>query len=138
MTAEELRRRRIESFRKLAFEELSAAQMLAETHSGQSAYFLQQCVEKLGRGVLEINDVPAGPTHQIAQLAYLLGKENVYAKRFATFDELSVAATRYRYPGPHGEVRTMRPERLAYLLREVEGLRNDIDAVLDEYLRAGK
>lgn len=138
MTAEELRRRRIESFRKLAFEELSAAKMLAKTHSGQSAYFLQQCVEKLVRGVLEINDLPAGPTHQIAQLAYLLGKESVYAKRFATFDELSVAATRYRYPGPHGEVRTISAERLAYLLREVEVLRDDIDAVLIEYLSVEK
>jgi HEPN domain-containing protein len=138
MTAEELRRRRIESFRKLAFEEMSAAKMLSESHSGQSAYFLQQCVEKLVRGVLEIHDVPAGPTHQIAQLAYLLGKENVYAKRFAAFDELSVAATRYRYPGPHGEVRTMSAERLAHLLREVEGLREEIDAVLMEYLRVGK
>lgn len=62
----EFRIRRVLAFRDLAAQELDAARLLTGQHGPQSAYFLQQSVEKLLRGVLEMLDVPAGPSHNIS------------------------------------------------------------------------
>ncbi len=53
MTPDELRRLRILSFLQLAREELDVALEIKANHRRQAAYFLQQSVEKLLRGVLE-------------------------------------------------------------------------------------
>lgn len=114
MTPDDLRLKRVMSFRDLAASELRAAEMLSQSLRGQSAYFLQQCAEKLARGVLEIEDVKVGPTHSITQLAQLMSAHPEFASRFKGLDELSPAATRYRYPGPSGEVRSIGEAQLKY------------------------
>jgi HEPN domain-containing protein len=133
MTPEELQRRRVSAFRALAEKELEAARLLGPRHAGQAAYFLQQCVEKLVRGVLETRGIAVGPTHQILQLARMLGADDPLAATFAELDELSVAATRYRYPSPNGEVRSMKESDLLGLLARVETLFELVAPMLDRF-----
>jgi HEPN domain-containing protein len=68
VTASDHRRRRIASFLMLANEEMRAAEMLLQTLPRQSAFFQQQAAEKLVRAVLEVEGVPAGPTHNLRAL----------------------------------------------------------------------
>ena len=126
-SASDLRRRRIAAFLQIAEEELKAAQTLLEALPRQSAFFQQQCVEKLLRAVLEDADVPVGPTHNLRTLADLLPREHALRATFLAFEELSSAATRYRYPSGSGDapkvtVELVRPrqDRLADLRKTVE------------------
>jgi HEPN domain-containing protein len=137
MTPHELRLRRVEGFRKIATEELSAAKLLSGEHRPQAAYFLQQTVEKLARGILEIDDVPVGPTHQIHQLSRMMKGRDELAARFAKLDELSSAATKSRYPGPTGQVSDISEQRLTFLMGEVEELNHDVSAILSAFLKQG-
>jgi len=134
MSPEELRRLRVRAFQQLAEQELDAARLLAQGHAGQSAYFLQQSVEKLARGLLEMLDIPVGPTHNIHQLAVLMGEKPEWSARFVALDELSVAATRYRYPGPKGNLATISQDRLDRLMADVEALNKKFGAILLAYL----
>ena len=133
MTPEELQRLRVNSFLQLAKEEWEVASEIRGKHRRQAAYFLQQCVEKLLRGVLETESVPAGPMHNIRGLADLLPKEHPLFDRFLELDELSPAATRYRYPSPRGTVADFDERRLAALLPKVEALMKDAGAVLKKF-----
>lgn len=135
MTPHELRLRRVEGFRKIATEELSAAKLLSGEHRPQAAYFLQQTVEKLARGILEIDDIPVGPTHQIHQLSKMMKGRDELASRFARLDELSSAATKFRYPGPLGQVSDISDQRLTFLMEEVEQLHRDVLAILSNFLK---
>ncbi|MDG3578610.1 HEPN domain-containing protein [Rhizobium sp. YJ-22] len=135
MKAEELRARRILAFRDLAAQELDAARLLAEGHGAQAAYFLQQSVEKLARGLLEMLDIPVGPTHNIQQLARMMDGRPEWTERFAALDELSVASTRYRYPGPKGNISTVDPKRLGELIVAVTALHEEFAAVLTAFTR---
>jgi HEPN domain-containing protein len=136
MTPEELRRLRVGAFRQLASEELEAARVLEASHPAQAAYFLQQSVEKLARGILEMLDVPVGPTHNIHQLAQLMEGKDAWREQFAALDELSVAATRYRYPGPKGNLSAMPKDRLARLLGDVDRMNEEFGAILLAYTNA--
>ena len=93
MTAADHRRRRIASFMTLAFEELKAA-------------------EKLLRAVLEIESIPAGPTHNLRTLADLLDKGHALKPEFLAVEEWSSAATRFRYPSGSGAAPTASPAML--------------------------
>jgi HEPN domain-containing protein len=135
MTPHELRLRRVEGFWKIAAEELRAAKLLSGEHRPQAAYFLQQTVEKLARGLLEIDDIPVGPTHQIHQLSGMMKGRNELAFRFAKLDELSSAATKFRYPGPTGNISDISEQRLAILMGQVESLHLDVSAILSDFLR---
>lgn len=135
MNAEEIRRKRVEAFRTLASEELDAARLLRKSHPAQAAYFLQQAVEKLLRGLLEMQDVPTGPTHNIQMLASMLKDSPEWVKKFDAVDELSVAATRYRYPGPKGNLSSMDEGRLRFLFEEVEKLDGEFGAVLETFAK---
>ena len=134
MTPHELRLRRVEGFRKIATEELSAAKLLSGEHRPQAAYFLQQTIEKLARGILEIDDIPVGPTHQIHQLSRMMKGRDELASRFAKLDELSSAATKFRYPGPLGQVSDISDQRLTILMGEVEILYSDVSTILADFL----
>ena len=138
MTPEELRRRRVEGFRRIASEELSAAKLLSGELRSQAAYFLQQCVEKLARGILEIDDVPVGPTHQIHQLSRMMVGRDELAIKFAKLDELSSAATKYRYPGPLGQISEISEQRLVFLMSEVDALYAEVSGILSSFLEKGK
>ncbi len=135
MTPQELRRRRVEGFRQIATEELGAAKLLAAEHRSQATYFLQQTVEKLARAILEIDDVPVGPTHQIHQLSRMMTGRDDFAEMFAKLDELSSAATKFRYPGPTGKIGEISEQRVSFLLREVEMLHAAVSAILMDFLK---
>lgn len=135
MTPEELHLRRVRAFCELASQELQAARMLAPSLPGQAAYFLQQCVEKLARGLLEMNRVQVGPMHDIGRLASLLPADDVFAEDLKGMDVLSPAATRFRYPGGAGDVRTIQEPELRTLLKAVEGLHAKIAPALTSYVQ---
>jgi HEPN domain-containing protein len=137
MTPHELRIRRVEGFRRIASDELSAAKLLSGEHRPQAAYFLQQTVEKLARGILEIDDIPVGPTHQIHQLSRMMKGRDELAARFAKLDELSSAATKFRYPGPLGQVSDISDQRLTILMGEVEQLCEFVLSILSDFLNKG-
>jgi HEPN domain-containing protein len=138
VTPSELRIRRVAAFRKIAMEELSAAKMLSGEHRPQSAYFLQQAVEKLARAILEIDDVPVGPTHQIQQLARMMVGRSELVSRFVKLDELSSAATKFRYPGPTGNLSDISAAKLELLHIEVVSLLSEVGAVIDEFMGRSK
>lgn len=137
MTPEELQRLRVKSFLQLAREEFEVALELREKHRRQAAYFLQRSVEKLLRGVLETESIPAGPMHNIRGLADLLPKGHALYARFLELDELSPAATRYRYPSPRGTVADFDDGRLKALLPKVEALKKDAVGLMETFI-AGK
>ncbi|UVC11451.1 HEPN domain-containing protein [Rhizobium sp. TH2] len=137
MTPEELQRLRVKSFLQLAREEFEVALELREAHRRQAAYFLQQSVEKLLRGVLETESVPVGPMHNLRGLADLLPKGHPLNARFVELDELSPAATRYRYPSPRGTVADFDEGRLKVLIPKVQALMKDAAVLMDEFI-AGK
>ena len=121
------RRRRIDAFLQLAREEMRAAATLLDALPRQSAFFQQQCVEKLLRATLEAGDIQAGPTYNLRTLADLLPREHKLRMEFLAFEELSSAATRYRYPSGSGEAPKVstalvrsRQERLAAFCTTVE------------------
>ena len=98
-----LRRRRIAAFLQIAEEEMRAAATLLNALPLQSAFFQQQSVEKLLRAVLEAADIPAGPTHNLRTRADLLPGEHELKATFLAFEEMSSAATRFRYPSGSGD-----------------------------------
>jgi len=84
-SASDLRRRRIAAFLQIADEEAQAAATLLGLLPRQCAFFQQQCVEKLLRAVLEAEDVPAGPTHNLRTLADLLPRDHGLRSTFLAF-----------------------------------------------------
>ena len=138
MTPKELKLKRIEAFKTLAARELAAAKSLSGQHREQSAYFLQQSVEKLARGVLEVFNVLMGTSHNIRQMAELMDQDKNLSARFLALDELSIAATRYRYPGPQGQLSDISKATLDRLLIEVESLNHDVSPVLADYIERAR
>ena len=130
MKAKDIQKRRIASFRQLAGEELAASVALAAGNRRQSVYLLQQAVEKMVRGVLESHSIPAGATHNIRALADLLPPGHALIERFKTFDELTPAATRYRYPTSEGHILDISEDRLKRLIEAVKALQLEIDPLL--------
>ncbi len=113
--------KRVKAFLQIADEELR-----------QAEYFLQQAVEKLIRATLEAEGVPAGTAHNLSFLAGLLPASHALRARFAEFEHLSSASTRYRYPTGAGSVPTISSEEVAKDLTRVRQLRLDVL----EYLRS--
>ncbi len=96
---------------------MRAAETLLSVLPRQSAFSQQQCVEKLLCAVIESEDIPAGPTHNLRTLADLLPREHKLKATFLAFEELSSAATRYRYPSGSGDA----PKVSAETVRERQG-----------------
>jgi HEPN domain-containing protein len=106
LSPDDHRRRRIATFLTLAFEEMKDAEMLLDTLPRQSAFFQQQAAEKCLRAV-EVEGVPAGPTHNLRTLADLLPADHVMKPEFLAVEEWSSAATRFRYPSGSGAAPTV-------------------------------
>jgi HEPN domain-containing protein len=130
LTPELVRKRRIEGFLLIAGEELDGAGRFAEPLPRQASYFLQQTVEKLLRAVLEVEGIPAGPSHSILGLAQMLPGEHALKNEFLQFDDLSTASTRYRYPNERGVVRSVDPKQVASRLDDVRSLDRAVRAFL--------
>jgi HEPN domain-containing protein len=130
MSAEDLRRRRIGTFLSLAGEEMKAAEMLLQTLPRQSAFFQQQVAEKLVRAVLEVEGIPAGPTHNLRTLTDLLGGGHELRADFLDVEELSSAATRFRYPGGFG----VAPQVASELLRARQDQISALQVVVEAFV----
>jgi HEPN domain-containing protein len=127
-TPEQIRETRIASFLTIADEEFVGATKLIDPLPKQAAFLMQQTVEKLTRAVLEREGIPAGPTHSIEALASMLPVHHVLRQRLMSFDDLSGAATRYRYPTEAGALREPDKPRLVSRLADIETLRRDVVA----------
>jgi len=114
----------------LAREELRAASTLMKDSPRQAVYFQQQTVEKLLRGVLEAEDIFAGPTHNIRGLTDLLPKGHRFYDLFLEFEELSSAATRYRYPGGAGRLFDADDRQIETFQPKIARLLADVDAFM--------
>ena len=122
--------KRVEAFLQIAEEELSAAKRLQAPLPRQAQYFLQQSVEKLIRATLEASEVPAGTSHSLSFLAGLLPPSHPLRARFAAFEDLSSAATHYRYPTGTGVVHNISSDEVLADLTRVEQLREEVLAYL--------
>jgi HEPN domain-containing protein len=130
-SASEHRRRRIAAFLQIADEEMRAAETLLNSLPRQCAFFQQQCVEKLLRAVLEAADVPAGPTHNLRTLSDLLPSDHKLKAVFSDFEELSSAATRYRYPSGSGNA----PEVSSDLVQSRQESLIDLQKSVETFLK---
>jgi HEPN domain-containing protein len=131
MAASDHRRKRISAFLQLADEEMRAAQTLLTSLPRQSAFFQQQCVEKLLRAVLESSDVPAGPTHNLRTLTDLLPSDHAMHSTFLAFEEFSSSATRYRYPSGSGDAPEISANLVESRQERVAALRDAVIAYLN-------
>ena len=133
MTAHPHRLRRIQSFLTLAAEEEAAARKLLPDLPRQAAFFVQQSVEKLLRAVIEAEDRKAGITHNIRELASHLPDHNALKAAFVAHEDVSSAATRYRYPqGGGGLAEPDPPSDLEDELRSIAQLRQSVLSFLFE------
>ena len=123
---DDFRRRRVAAFLQIADEELRAAETLAIALPRQTAFFQQQCVEKLVRAVLEAEAVPAGPTHNLRTLIDLLPVDHALRARFLEFEDLSASATRYRYPSGSGDAPRVSGEQVKKRQSEITRLVREI------------
>ena len=130
MTAADHRRRRIATFLMLASEEMKAAEVLLETLPRQSAFFQQQAAEKVLRAVLEVEGVPAGPTHNLRTLTDLLKADHKLREEFLLVDEWSSAATRFRSPGGSGDA----PSVSSIVLRGRQAKLSALQATVEAFI----
>jgi HEPN domain-containing protein len=135
LTPELIRERRIEGFLLIAGEELDGAGRFAEPLPRQASYFLQQTVEKLLRAVLELEGIPVGPSHNILGLAEMLQDAHELKKAFISFDDLTAASTRYRYPNERGVVRSVDSKQVTSRLEDVRSLDQRVRAYLHSRLK---
>jgi HEPN domain-containing protein len=112
----------------LANEEMKAAEMLLETLPRQSAFFQQQAAEKLLRAVLEVEGIPAGPTHNLRTLTDLLDADNAMKPEFLAVEEWSSAATRFRYPSGSGAALSIPAETLSDRQRRLLALQRVVSS----------
>ncbi len=116
-------------------EELEAAEKLKAALPRQALYFLQQAVEKLVRAVLEHEGIPAGTAHNLLYLAGLLPAGHDLRSRFAAFEHLSAAATRYRYPSASGSLARVSAQDVEREFAAVTALHGDVARWLSQNRR---
>lgn len=130
MDANSTKRQRIVAFLSIARKERGAAERLAEEFPGQAMFFAQQAVEKIARACLEGEEIPASRTHGLAALAMLLPAGHPFRDRLRDLDDLSTAATRYRYPSAYGREFETKPGEILPLLKTIGDLERDAAAYL--------
>jgi HEPN domain-containing protein len=101
---------------EIGAEELQAAGKLLPDLPDQSMFFLQQATEKFVRAVIEAEGKTASITHNIRVLADILGKDHPLFAMFTELQDLSSAATRYRYPTSSGNIMELDADPQATIL----------------------
>jgi HEPN domain-containing protein len=109
-------KRRVKAFMEIGTEELRAAEKLLPDLPDQSMFFLQQAAEKLARALIEAEGKTASITHNIRILADVLGEAHPLFPVFVELQDLSSAATRYRYPTSSGNIMELDADPQAALL----------------------
>jgi HEPN domain-containing protein len=121
--------KRVASFLQLAEEGLRTANLLLqEEQFRDAAYFAQQVAERIARALLDHAGVPFGTSHNIGQMAASLPAGHPFKNALLDLDDLSPAATKYRYPTPGGRLADPPPaeaiqfalDRLAVLLTDAK------------------
>jgi hypothetical protein len=128
LTPELIRKRRIDGFLLIAGEELDGASRFAEP-------LPRQAVEKLLRAVLELENFPAGPSHNIMGFAQLLPSNHDLRDMFLEFDDLSSASTRYRYPNERGVVRSVDSIQVKSRLSDIQTLDKRVRLFIKTHLK---
>ena len=94
--------RRLSSLVTAAERDIGAAHRLLPDMPDQAIFHVQQAAEKLTRAVCEREGLPVGRTHNIGQAAAMLPDGHVFKEDLLGLDNLSAAATAWRYPSPGG------------------------------------
>jgi HEPN domain-containing protein len=113
--------------------DIEAARRLLPDLPDQAIFHAQQAAEKLARAVCEAEGKPVGRTHNIGQVAALLPDSNPFKMDFLGLDDLSAAATAWRYPSPGGWFPALPdPDTVADSLEQIEALLPEIKDWLTE------
>jgi HEPN domain-containing protein len=95
----------IASFFELAEDGLKTANILfREDQFRDSAYHAQQVAEHVARALLTHAGKPFGTSQNLGQMAEVLPVDHPFKIRIKAFDQLSPAATKFRYPSPTGRL----------------------------------
>lgn len=99
----------IANARRLASDDLSAANMLFAQGNRYGAYHLQQCAEKILLALLTAEDlqIERRDSHRLDVLRDKLPDINPFKERFRPLAQLTVFATTYRYPKDGGRIPKM-------------------------------
>ena len=122
--------KRVASYLQLAEEGLKTANLLLqEGQFRDAAYFAQQVAERIARAFLDHAGVPFGTSHNIGQMAASLPPGHPFKNALLDLDELSPAATRYRYPTASGRLADPPPaEDIQFALDKLAALLNSARA----------
>ena len=119
-------RRRLTALVTAAERDIGAAHRLLPDMPDQAIFHVQQAAEKLTRAVCEGENLAVGRTHNIGQAAAMLPDGHVFKEDLLGLDNLSAAATAWRYPSPGGRM-SADPDPI-----EVTATLTDIEALLPE------
>ncbi len=118
--------RRLAALVTAAERDIAAAHRLLPDLPDQAIFHVQQAAEKLTRAVCEKEGVAVGRTHNIGQAAAMLPDGHMFKEDLLGLDDLSAAATAWRYPSPGGWFPAM-PDQ-----GHVKDALADIEALLPE------
>jgi len=125
--------RRFAALVSAAERDIAAVRRLLPDMPDQAIFHAQQAVEKLARAVCERERIAVGRTHNIGQIAAMLPDGHTFREDFLAFDDLSPAATAWRYPTPGGRLPPLPdPDRVKKVLVEIEALLPEIRDWLEE------
>ena len=119
----------VESFIKLAREDLGGARALADTYPRLAAFHVEQAAEKLLKAVLTAEEITFSASHhQLGRLSELLPPDHPWRADLADFDKYTTYATALRYPRPTGGMpRTPAKEDIAAGIYHVSLLVDEIE-----------
>lgn len=106
--------------------DIGAARRLLPDMPDQAIFHVQQAAEKLTRAMCERAGISVGRTHSIGQAAAMLPDGHPFKQDMLGMDNLSAAATAWRYPTPGGRFPAM-PDP-----KDVQASLADIEALLPE------
>jgi HEPN domain-containing protein len=122
--------KRVASYLQLAEEGLRTGNLLLqEEQFRDAAYFAQQVAERIARALLDHAGIPFGTSHNIGQMAASLPQGHSFKNALLDLDDLSPAATKYRYPSPSGRLADPPPaEDIQFALDRLAAVLNDVRA----------
>ncbi len=119
--------RRLTALVTAAERDIGAAHRLLPDMPDQAIFHAQQAAEKLTRAVCECENLSVGRTHNIGQAAAMLPDGHVFKEDLLGLDNLSAAATAWRYPSPGGRMPAdPDPNEVTTTLTDIEALLPEI------------
>ena len=119
--------RRLSALVTAAERDIGAAHRLLPDMPDQAIFHVQQAAEKLTRAACERENLLVGRTHNIGQAAAMLPDGHVFKEDLLGLDNLSAAATAWRYPSPGGWLPAIpNPDEVSAALADIEALLPEI------------